>query len=111
MPAFALVGNSGSNGLDAGSDIFFKAPSLKSVAATGPYMHDGRFPSLERVIEFYDHEVNESRSLDPRLRGPDGLPQRLHLSAADKRALVAFLRTLTDASVATDPRFADPFRR
>jgi cytochrome c peroxidase len=110
-PTFALVGNSGGNGLDPGSDAFFKAPSLKSVAVTGPYMHDGRFPSLSRVIEFYDHEINEARSLDPRLRGPDGLPQRLNLSAADKRALVAFLRTLTDESIATDSRFSSPFRR
>jgi len=55
--------------------------------------------------------VQSGPSLDTRLRQPDGQPRRLNLSADDRAALVAFLRTLTDLSVTTDPRFADPFRR
>jgi cytochrome c peroxidase len=49
--------------------------------------------------------------LDARLRTPGGQPLRLNLSTADKAALVAFLRTLTDQSVITDPRFSSPFRQ
>ena len=75
-------------------------------------MHDGRFNSLEQVIDFYDRGVQNNPQLDPRLRnGPNGQPQRLNLSTAEKASLVAFLRTLTDASLLTDVRFADPFRR
>lgn len=90
----------------------FKAPSLRNVAVRGRFMHDGRFNSLEQVIDFYDRGVQNNPQLDPRLRnGPNGQPQRLNLSTAEKASLVAFLRTLTDASLLTDARFSDPFRR
>jgi cytochrome c peroxidase len=111
LPAFALVGNSAGNGLDSGSSVIFKAPALKSVAVGGPYMHDGRFSSLARVIEFYDHEIKDGPALDIRLRGPDGKPQQLGLTRNEKAALVAFLKTLTDEAIAVDERFASPFRR
>jgi cytochrome c peroxidase len=110
-PTFALVSNSLSNGLDAGETRLFKAPSLKSIARTGPYMHDGRLATLAQVVQHYIDGVQEGPALDNRLRAPNGTPQRLPLTAADKAALVAFLRTLTDNSMAIDPRFADPFRR
>ena len=109
-PTFALAGNARSNGLDAGETRLFKAPSLRSVGLTGPYMHDARFAGLAEVIDFYDHGIQEGPALDNRLRqGPR--PQRLNLSAADRAALVAFLMTLTDPALATDARFSDPFRR
>ena len=50
-PTFALAANSRSNGLDAGETRLFKAPSLRSVGLTGPYMHDGRFTTLDQVLE------------------------------------------------------------
>lgn len=75
----------------------FMVPSLRNVARTAPYMHDGRFDTLEDVIEHYDHGLKRSATLDPNLAKHlryDGL----HLTAEDKAALVAFLKTLTDES-------------
>jgi len=93
---------------DAGT---FKTPSLRNVAQTGPYMHDGRFATLEAVVEFYDRDIQAHPNLDPALRqrGPGGPPVRMNLGPADRRALVAFLRTLTDETIATDERWSDPF--
>ncbi len=87
----------------------FKVPSLRNIALTAPYMHDGRFATLEEVVEFYNSGVVNHPNLSPPLRGPGGNPIRLNLTAAQKAALVAFLRTLTDPSLAADPRFSDPF--
>ena len=82
-------------------------------------MHDGRFTSLEQVVEFYNSGVQPGPALDPRLMEPplqpggppSGIPRRLNLTAAEKAALVAFLRTLNDDALAADVRFSDPFRR
>ena len=87
----------------------FKPPSLRNVERSAPYMHDGRFATLEEVVDFYDHDIAPAPNLHPLLRNADGTPLRLHLSPADRAALVAFLKTLTDDSLATDPRFSDPF--
>jgi cytochrome c peroxidase len=109
-PTFALAADARSNGLDAGETRLFKAPSLRSVGLTGPYMHDGRFATLAEVIDFYASGVRDGPALDPRLRQA-GEPRRIDLSEADRAALVAFLKTLDDPVLATDPRFGDPFRR
>ena len=109
-PTFALAANSRSNGLDAGETILFKSPALKSVALSGAFMHDGRFSTLEQVITHYDTGVQDGPALDNRLRGPNNQPRRLNLSADDRAALAAFLRTLTDESLTRDARFSSPFR-
>lgn len=77
---------------DAGK---FKTPSLRNVAVTGPYMHDGRFATLEAVVAHYDHGVVRSPTLDPNLakHPADGMK----LTPEEQGALVAFLRTLTDS--------------
>ena len=76
---------------DAGK---FATPSLRNVAVTGPYMHDGRFATLEEVIDHYDSGIKRSETLDPNLaKHPD---TGLELSSEDKHALIAFLKTLTD---------------
>lgn len=108
-PSFALT-NSGNNGLDAGETRRLKSPSLKNVARSAAFMHDGRFSTLEQVIEHYSTGVQDSPALDGRLKGPDGLALRPNLPQADKDALVAFLRTLDDPVLAKDDRFSDPFR-
>ncbi len=72
----------------------FKTPSLRNVALTAPYMHDGRLATLEEVIAHYDHGVQRAATLDPNLAKHP--PAGLGLSAEDQRALVAFLRALTD---------------
>lgn len=72
----------------------FKVPSLRNVALTAPYMHDGRFGSLQSVLNFYAAGVKHSETLDPLLNanGVLGIP----LSAGEKESLIAFLQTLTD---------------
>jgi cytochrome c peroxidase len=110
-PTFALAANSDSNGLDAGESIIFKSPSLKNVALSKAFMHDGRFATLAAVVEHYNSGIQAGPALDNRLRGPGGAPQRLNLSAADKAALVAFMTTLTDTVLVNDPKFANPFKK
>ncbi len=80
----------------------FKTPSLRNVAVTAPYMHDGRFGTLEEVVSHYDHGVTRSDTLDPNLakHPTDGLG----LSADDQAALVAFLRSLTDDAFIGPPQ-------
>ena len=88
----------------------FKVPSLRNIELTAPYMHDGRFATLEEVVDFYNAGVVDNPNLSPPLRNPqNGTPRRLNLTSAQKAALVAFLKTLTDTSVTTDPKFSDPF--
>ena len=74
----------------------FRTPSLRNVAVTGPYMHDGRFNSLEEVVEHYNGGTVRSPTLDPNIaKHPD---KGLRLSTENKAALVAFMKTLTDYS-------------
>ena len=110
-PTFALAANSDSNGLDAGETVIFKSPSLKNIAVSGAFMHDGRFATLAQVVEHYNSGVQAGPALDNRLKAPGGAPQRLNLSDSDKAALVAFMGTLTDTALNSDPRFSTPFRK
>lgn len=72
----------------------FVTPSLRNVALTAPYMHDGRMETLEEVVDHYDLFVQNAPNLDPNL----DKRSRLDLTDDDKAALVAFLKTLTDSS-------------
>ena len=93
----------------------FKAPSLRNVALTAPYMHDGSIPTLAAAV---DHYAAGGRLIrDGPLAGDgranpykDPLIAAIRLSARDRADLVAFLKTLTDTTIATNPAFADPFR-
>lgn len=85
----------------------FKIPSLRNIELTAPYMHDGRFNTLEEVVDHYNNGVKESSTLDPALRPT--INTGLRLTAQDKADLVAFLKTLTDPTLATDERFSSPF--
>ncbi|HSH05239.1 MAG TPA: cytochrome c peroxidase [Anaerolineae bacterium] len=87
----------------------FKVPSLRNVELTAPYMHDGRLMSLEEVVGFYNAGVQPHPNLDPILQRQDGSPRRLNLSAQEQADLVAFLKTFTDESFVTDPKFSNPF--
>lgn len=72
----------------------FKVPSLRNVALTAPYMHDGRFSTLEEVVEHYSGGVHRSTTLDPNLaKHPVA---GIQLTTTEKADLVAFLRTLSD---------------
>lgn len=103
---------------DPRDDGRFKSPTLRNIDLTGPYMHDGRFDTLAQVVEHYNSGIQAHPNLSPALRaggpgGPGGnvQPLRLNLSQADKAALVAFMRTLTDTTLAQDERYADPFEQ
>jgi cytochrome c peroxidase len=79
------------NPLDANK---FSTPSLRNIALTAPYMHDGRFQTLEEVVEHYSSAITSRATLDPNLaKHPTA---GLQLSAQDKTALVDFLKTLSD---------------
>jgi cytochrome c peroxidase len=102
------LGVGGITGVTA-QDGLFKVPSLRNIALTAPYMHDGRFTNLAQVVAFYNSGVVSNPSLSPPLIGPGGTPLRLNLTTAQQAALVAFLHTLTDTNLATDPKLSDPF--
>jgi len=100
---------------------WFKVPGLRNIELTAPYMHDGRFNTLEEVVNFYDQGIQPHTQLafnlregwdqpfiDPLANGL-GEPLRMNLSGEQKAALVSFLKTLTDHKMVTDPKFSDPF--
>jgi cytochrome c peroxidase len=85
----------------------FKTPSLRNLIFTAPYMHDGRFNTLEQVIDFYNNDAHAGANVDgfiTKLPHPTGL----NLSSNDKSDLVAFLKSLTDSSFVTHPDFSRP---
>lgn len=84
----------------------FITPTLRNVALTAPYMHDGRFQTLEEVVEHYNSGGQPSSTLDPLMKH---VGEGLNLSAQDKVDLVAFLKTLTDTSFVNNPKFKSPF--
>lgn len=80
----------------------FRVPTLRNIALTAPYMHDGRFQTLEEVIDHYVSGGHFSENVSPNVR-------ELDLSAADKADLLAFLHTLTDTTLVNNPAFSNPF--
>jgi cytochrome c peroxidase len=86
-----------------------KIPDLRNVMHTGPYMHDGRFKTIDEVLNHYSHGIANNSSLDGRLQDAYGNAAKLNISEIDKLALKAFLTTLTDNSILHNPDFADPF--
>lgn len=90
----------------------FIAPTLRNITLTAPYMHDGRFKTLEEVLDHYsDHVQMTSPNLDPNLiQGLNNPPFGTHmgLTATEKKQVLAFLKTLTDSTFITDKRFSNP---
>jgi hypothetical protein len=82
----------------------FKTPGLRNIAVTGPYMHDGRFATLEQVLEHYNTGIKPHPNLDPRLS--DVTPGRM--TSQNIQDIVAFLNTLTDEEFLTNPNFKKP---
>jgi len=109
-PTFSLADGAKSNGLDPGESVIFKAASLKNVALSGPYMHDGRFSTLEEVIEHYNTGIQAGAALDSALEDEFGGPIQLNLTEEQKAALLSFLQALTDNDLIIDPRYSDPFK-
>ncbi|SMD36815.1 cytochrome c peroxidase [Reichenbachiella faecimaris] len=92
----------------------FKAPSLRNIALTAPYMHDGRMATLEEVLDHYNENIQTSTTLDVLItnatNNPESvLPVMLGLTEEEKQAIIAFLHTLTDEIFINDEAFSDPF--
>ncbi len=87
----------------------FKSPSLRNIALTAPYMHDGRFKTLSEVVDFYSTGIQPHPNLHPLLRDANGQALHLDFSAQDKKDLIAFLNTMTSNDVLSDKRFSNPF--
>lgn len=85
----------------------FRTPNLRNVALRKHYMHDGRFTTLEEVIDFYDHGVKRVPNIDPILTKA-GKEDGLKLTDFEKKQLVAFLNTLTDYAFISDTSFSNP---
>lgn len=95
---FSVTGNP----LDSGK---FKVPTLRNIALTAPYMHDGRFETLEEVINHYDSGGVLSSTIDPFM---EAVNHGLYLTETDKMAVIAFLHCLTDTSFINNPAFGNP---
>ncbi|MGY8926873.1 MAG: hypothetical protein ACKVJC_06225 [Flavobacteriales bacterium] len=80
---------------------------MRNIEVTGPYMHDGRFQTLEEVVEHYNANVQNSSTVDPALLGTTSTG--LMLDAFEQADLVNFLKTLTDNTFLTNIEYSDPF--
>ena len=80
----------------------FKVPSLRNVALSGPYMHDGRINNLDGVLEHYRTGITPSPTLD------STLTSGITMSDQDKLDIISFLQTLTDTTFTHDVRFKEP---
>ena len=123
-PGFSTIVTSANNGLDLVYEDkgmyeinnnptqkgVFKVPMLRNIALTAPFMHDGRFETLEDVIEHYNSGVQAHPNLHNNLRNIDGTPRKLDLSQEQKDALVAFMHTLTDETSIALEKYSDPFK-
>lgn len=85
----------------------FKVPTLRNIELTPPYMHDGRFQTLEEVVDHYDSGMDSSSTLEGHFN--QILPTGLQLTAQDKADLISFLKTLTDQELLNDERYSNPF--
>lgn len=87
----------------------FRIPPLRNVALTAPYMHDGRFKTLDEVMGHYSHGIANHKNLDHRLKNDNGNPEVFNISDSEKHALIAFLNTMTDFEMTTREDLSDPF--
>jgi len=116
------------NGLDleirdeGTGNSLFKIPSIRNVELTTPYMHDGRFRTLEEVVEHYNEDMQKHPDLDCRLTPQcnpyeDAIPNidisepiKFDFNQSEQEALVAFLKTLTDYELINSPLYSNPFK-
>lgn len=109
IPTDPGIGGITGNPADMGK---FKSVSLRNIELTAPYMHDGRFQTLEEVIDFYSTGIQPHPYLDDHLAEDfvtGGTPKVFNLTAYQKSALVAFLKTLTDWELVDDWGYSNPF--
>lgn len=86
----------------------FKTPTLRNITFSAPYMHDGRFETLEEVIDFYSEGVQWSPTIDPLMKKVN--EGGVRLTDQEKQNLIAFIKTLTDTTFINNPDFSNPFK-
>lgn len=88
----------------------FRVVTLRNIALTAPYMHDGRFKTLEEVLDHYSEHIQTSKTLSPFLQGISNVPggKSLQLTKQEKKDLIQFLKMLTDSTFINNPEFSDP---
>jgi cytochrome c peroxidase len=101
-------GRGGLTGKQADNNLF-RVPNLRNIALSAPYMHDGRFGTLDEVLDHYSKGIDSTPNLSWILRDQKGSPIRMNISDNDKKAIAAFLNTLTDYTMVTDKKFSNPF--
>jgi cytochrome c peroxidase len=103
--------DAGLGGINKNKDDYgkFKIPSLRNLAYTAPYMHDGRFSSLNEVLDFYSEGLKNSFTIDSKMEFLHKGGSRLNTD--EKKKIIAFLNTLNDASFIRNKEFSNPFRR
>ncbi|MCB9316262.1 MAG: c-type cytochrome [Lewinellaceae bacterium] len=108
----ATTVDAGVGGITNSTDdmAMFKVPLLRNIELTAPYMHDGRFNTLEQVVEHYSTGIQYHPNLSTELRAGGAQAKKMNFSTQDKSDLVAFLKTLTDQELLTDKRYANPFK-
>jgi cytochrome c peroxidase len=94
------------NGLDA-NGIPYRIPTLRNIGFTMPYMHDGRFQTLDEVIDHYSEHVKFSQTISPLMHHLDD--GGVQLTPREKQCLKAFLLSLNDSSFVTNPKYGNPF--
>lgn len=83
----------------------FRVPSLRNIEYTAPYMHDGRFYTLEAVLNFYSNNVENNPNLDPQLKQNNHIG--IVMNSQEKQFIIAFLKTLSDKTFISNPKFAE----
>lgn len=86
----------------------FKVPTFRNLVLTGPYMHDGRFKTLEEVVEHYNSGIAANQNLDSLLRDDHNKPMRFHMTEREKKQLVSLIKLFSDSTVVTDKKFGAP---
>ncbi|MAE08791.1 MAG: cytochrome-c peroxidase [Bacteroidetes bacterium] len=86
----------------------FKTPTLRNIEFTAPYMHDGRFTTLEEVIDFYSEGIVWSSTIDPLMKKVS--QGGVHLNEEEKNNLIAFVKTLTDTTFVNNSDYSNPFK-
>lgn len=84
----------------------FRSPTLRNIEFSAPYMHDGRFQTLEEVIDFYSEGVKTSSTIDPLMPNDNG---GFHWTPLEKTQLIAFLKALSDTTFIQNPKFSNPW--
>jgi cytochrome c peroxidase len=100
------VGKHTNNGKD---ESLFKVPTLRNIARTAPYMHNGMFKTLSEVIDHYSTGIVLHKNLSSALKSNSNTAKKFNFSEQDKEDLMAFLMTLNDDKVITAAKFSDPF--